>query len=374
MVRRVFVLVALVSLSSLPVLAQGQGPGTQGGTWRFAVSGDSRNCGDVVMPAIAAGALANQVAFYWHLGDLRKMYDFDEDMQHETEYRARAMSIFEYHAGAWDDFIANQIAPFGSTPFVVSIGNHELIPPKTRDEFIAQFGDWLGSPTLKAQRLADNPQDHRLKTYFHWLERGVDFISLDNASGDQFDTPQLKWFKGVLERDLENPAVRTLVDGMHRALPESISFGHGMNESAQGTESGRSVYGALLRARSDGHKNVYVLASHSHTYIDGIFNTEYWRSHGGVLPGWIVGTAGAVRYPLPSDTKDARAAETNVYGYMLGTVANDGTVSFEFRRVAETDVPGYVLERFTPEFVHWCFEKNTGAPATQAMGTSTAAP
>src|ERR1051326_6776073 len=41
------------------------------GTWRFIVSGDSRNCGDVVMPAIAADSLSKyQPSFYWHLGDL----------------------------------------------------------------------------------------------------------------------------------------------------------------------------------------------------------------------------------------------------------------------------------------------------------------
>jgi hypothetical protein len=38
------------------------------GTWRFIVSGDSRNCGDVVMPAIAAQAIERyQPSFYWHL-------------------------------------------------------------------------------------------------------------------------------------------------------------------------------------------------------------------------------------------------------------------------------------------------------------------
>jgi hypothetical protein len=45
--------------------------------WTFAVSGDSRNCGDVVMPAIAAGVHQDQAAFYWHLGDFRAIYDFD---------------------------------------------------------------------------------------------------------------------------------------------------------------------------------------------------------------------------------------------------------------------------------------------------------
>jgi len=361
MVRRSLVVAALLALGALPALAQSATPASPQQTWTFAVSGDSRNCGDVVMPAIAAGALARHVSFYWHLGDLRKSHDFDEDMQHEPAYRARPMSILEYHSGEWDDFIANQIEPFGSTPFFVGIGNHELIPPKTREEFVAQFADWLDAPPLKEQRLKDDPHDHMLKTYFHWIDRGVDFIYLDNASKDQFDVAQLKWFKGILDRDLADPAVRTLVVGMHRALPESISFGHSMNESAQGTESGHSVYGALLRARADGHKNVYVLASHSHFFIDGTFDTEYWRTHGGVLPGWIVGTAGAVRYPLPGGAKDARAAETNVYGYLLGTVAPDATVAFEFKRVTQADVPAYVSERFTPEFVRWCFEKNSEA-------------
>ena len=32
--------------------------------WRFAVSGDSRNCRDVVMPAIADGAVKDGAAFY----------------------------------------------------------------------------------------------------------------------------------------------------------------------------------------------------------------------------------------------------------------------------------------------------------------------
>src|SRR6516164_3373136 len=49
-------------------------------TWKFAVSGDSRNCGNIVMPAIASGVLASRSEFYWHLGDFRAIYTFDEDM------------------------------------------------------------------------------------------------------------------------------------------------------------------------------------------------------------------------------------------------------------------------------------------------------
>ena len=60
-----------------------------GETWRFVASGDSRNCGDVVMPGIAETAKKNQVAFYWHLGDLRLTTGFDEDISHQPEHIAR---------------------------------------------------------------------------------------------------------------------------------------------------------------------------------------------------------------------------------------------------------------------------------------------
>ena len=213
----------------------------------------------------------------------------------------------EYETIEWPDYIESQIKPFGSIPFFLGIGNHETVPPlKTREDFLLQFADWLDSPVLRAQRLKDDPNDYRMKTYFHWIDRGVSFYYLDSATADQFDDAQLRWFERTLAKDLADPAVTTIVAGMHKALPESISAGHSMNESPTGTESGRRVYADLLRARDEAHKHVYVLASHSHYFMDGIFNTEYWKQHGGVLPGWIVGTAGAVRYALPPNSSDAR--------------------------------------------------------------------
>src|ERR1700733_7087876 len=123
------------------------------GTWRFLASGDSRNCGDVVMPEIAETAKKNQAAFYWHLGDLRATYTFDEDIQHQPEHLAKPLSITDYENVEWPDYIESQIAPFGSTPFFLGIGNHETIPPyKTREDFLLQFADWLDSPVLRAQR------------------------------------------------------------------------------------------------------------------------------------------------------------------------------------------------------------------------------
>jgi len=50
------------------------------GSWRFIVSGDSRNCGDIVLPSIAMDSGRLAPAFYWHLGDLRAIGKVDEDM------------------------------------------------------------------------------------------------------------------------------------------------------------------------------------------------------------------------------------------------------------------------------------------------------
>jgi hypothetical protein len=92
--------------------------------------------------------------------------------------------------------------------------------------------------------------------------------------------------------------------------------------------------------------------------MEGVFNTDYWRSHGGILPGWIIGTAGAVRYVLPPNAADAKFAKTNVYGYMLGTVNPDRTIDFKFHQLEENDIPPEVVTRFSPEFVHQCFIGN----------------
>src|SRR5438874_12797998 len=90
-------------------------------SWRFGVAGDSRNCGDVVMPAVAAGVKANGAAFYWHLGDFRALYDFDEDMQ-----LIKKRAIATYQRDAWPDFIKYQVAPF-TVPVYLGRGNHETV-------------------------------------------------------------------------------------------------------------------------------------------------------------------------------------------------------------------------------------------------------
>ncbi len=329
-----------------------------GRAWKFAVSGDSRNCGDIVMPAIAAGVHKSGAAFYWHLGDFRAIYELDEDMSPPAQLglHNKRLETLAYLRQAWPDFIAHQIVPFGALPVYLLMGNHETIAPMTREAWLVQFADWLETPALRAQRLKDDPSDHKLHAYYHWMERDIDFISLDNATQEQFDPDQMKWFHAVLARDEASPQIRTILVGMHEALPGSMSRMHSMSESPLGDKSGREAYEALWHAHDAAHKRVYVLASHSHFYMDNIFETADWKDK--VLPGWIIGTAGAQRYKLPPEATPAQHAQTNVYGYMIATVSGDGEVSFEFERLGLEDLRAINGSAYPDPLVRWCFENN----------------
>ncbi len=343
---------ASLMLILLAASLSAQNPAAASGSWKFAISGDSRNCGDIVMPAIAQGVRSDGAVFYWHLGDYRAIYTFDEDYRH-THPQA---TITQYFNDAWPDFIQHQLVPFGDLPVFLEIGNHELVPPMTRPQYLAQFADWLNKPVIQQQRLADNPADHLLKTYYHWIERGVDFVSMDNASSDMFDSAEMNWFKMVLANVAKNASVRTVVLGMHAALPDSSSAGHSMNDSAQEQASGRKVYAQLSAFRKTTGKNVYVLASHSHFVMNNIYDTACHKDD--VLPGWIMGSAGAVRYRLPPDSGISRIARTDIYGYLLATVAGDGTITFQFKDINESDIPASVINEFSREQVDWCFAQN----------------
>src|ERR1700749_3633757 len=84
--------------------ARAQSSATQ---WSFAVSGDSRNCGDFVMPAIAAKVKAENDAFYWHLGDFRWITKPDEDLI-AMEHAGNPFSKESYRKIAWNDFLKHQ--------------------------------------------------------------------------------------------------------------------------------------------------------------------------------------------------------------------------------------------------------------------------
>jgi hypothetical protein len=308
------------------------------------------------MPAIAAGVKSAGAEFYWHLGDFRAIYAFDEDIVPPPQLGlpSKPLSIGDYETRAWPDFIEHQLGPFGNLPIYLALGNHETLAPATRERVLLQFADWFDAPALRAQRLKDAPLDHALRAYYHWVDRGIDFITLDNASPDQFDPAQLQWLNALLKRDEASAEIKTIVVGLHAALPGSLGSNHSMSDWAQGQESGRQVYTELWHAKNAAHKNVYVLASHSHFYMPDVYNTNVWK--GKVLPGWIVGTAGAVRYRLPPGA--APPAKTNIYGYMTAAVAPDGSISFVFTELSLADIERTALGKYAPALIRWCFEEN----------------
>lgn len=331
------------------------------GVWRFAVSGDSRNCGDVVMPTLAQNVLQDNALFYWHLGDFRAIYMIDEDyaQAHQKTATGTTPTVNDYLPYAWNDFIDNQLAYFGDLPVFLALGNHENIPPKNHDQVIAQFSDWLNSPIIRNQRLADDATDHLVKGYYHWRISGIEFVTLDNSQ-DSFDDAQLTWLHNLLDHDAQDFSVRAIVLGMHEALPDSISADHSMNQFPAGTVSGRKASDWLVGFQVRSHKPVYVLASHSHFYMKGIFNTPEWLKRNATLQGWIIGTAGAIRYALPALAGNALAAKTRVYGYLLATVdvSKDDPIQFEFHELPESDVPPAIVNRYSPELVHNCWVNN----------------
>ena len=331
----------VVALSSLVAAQQPAAP------WRFAVSGDSRNCGDIVMPAIAKKALADDAEFYWHLGDFRLGSDIDQDM---LAAHGGKVSVTEYQSHALLDFANQQLAPFGSTPVFLGLGNHETYA-HTRAETLLQLADWFDATVIRVQRLADDPTDHTIHSYYHWREQNVDFITLDNASAEMFDPAQMKWIEALLQHDA------AIVLGMHEALPDSLAAGHSMNENPVETITGRKVYAELLDFRKTTGKEVQVIASHSHFVLADAYNTSC-RKPEDVLPGWIVGSAGAIRYALPKSTAGSSFAQTDVYGYLIGAVDSSGHVTFTFHDVQLSDVPAATRKLYGEDAVTQCFIAN----------------
>jgi hypothetical protein len=357
-------------VQSLPAQATpAQNPPTP--VWKFAVSGDSRNCGDIVMPAIASGVLKSGAQFYWHLGDLRAIYDFDEDMAPPAKLGLNTphLTIVDYLTKAWPDFIDRELRPFGALELFLGIGNHETIYPKTHEDFIHQFESYLNSPRLRAQRSRDK-DNAGVHSYYHWvMNDAIDFINLDNASSSTFDPAQMAWIRTRLADDRKSASIKTVVVGMHEALPGSKGLSHSMCDAPSGVATGREIYSLLWNLRLSG-KKIYVLASHSHFVMDDVYNTPYWKDM--VLPGWIVGTAGAVRYRLPPGVPTATTARTDVYGYLAATVMSDGSVQFEFKEVSLNDLRNANAGNTPDALVGWCYSenKNLQVPTPTACGAN----
>ena len=340
----------------------------------FAVSGDSRDCGDLVMPKIAR-SIENEVSgppaeLYWHLGDFRRMYDIDCDIlkRRHPSYDCKTrppdqldrFEMAEYLDSAWDDFIERQLGGFAKTPVLLSIGNHELYG-RTRDDVRKAFRKWLLQGPIHEQRILDSTRGILTtegSTFYRIVRKSVDFISLDNADETGFSREQLVWLARVLAADAADDSVKTIVVGMHAALPYSTSRGHAMDMTCAGLCSGQQAYDLLFRAQNlagpeDKRKHVYVLASHSHYFHENIYDTPEHR--GQVLPGWIIGTAGAQQYQ-----------ETIQYGYTRLEVLSDGTLTVRFRGVSADSLP-LASGPGAQELTDFCFHVNKRPPGNDAF-------
>lgn len=344
-------------------------------TWYFAVSGDSRDCGDLIMPKIARAIKDNKtpIKFYWHLGDFRRIFQPDCDIATrlnpgyncEKHPKDPKVSLDAYIKGAWQDFIERQVAPFkDAVPRVyLGIGNHELSDyarddgskgTLTREQFKSDFKKWLTWGTLKDQVKADvkrNIPSRVGETYYHFIIRSVDFIYLDNAANNTFTEEQITWLAKVLEADQRDDDVKTIIVGMHEALPFSVSEKHAMDASCDGLCTGKRVYRMLYKMYKPAQpgvqpKQVYVLASHSHYFQKDAFNTTRHIKDDDVLPGWIIGTAGAEQYQ-----------DTIKYGYAQIAVHPDGTIKLDFVEVGR-DSPPLLKDPGITELTSFCFERN----------------
>lgn len=348
---RTSTLVTLTAIALLPQLGRAQQTTTD---WTFAVSGDSRNCGDFVVPAIASKVKAEKDTFYWHLGDFRLMSGVDEDLQ-SMQPAGKELKKAEYVPIAWDDFLAHQMASFGDFPVFLGRGNHEAVKPMTRDGYIQKFQAYLNRPEIVAQRKADGTET--VESWYHWTENGVDFVTLDNADKDQFSDAQLKWLRGVIDRDLSaDSGIKAIVVGMHESLPHSNSSDHAMDDWDLGIRTGEIVYRWLFDAQAAG-KHLYVISSHSHYYSPNIYKTAYWTQYTKtVLPGTIIGSAGAHRYALPRNAD--KQSKWKVYGFLQGTVHGDGTIDFQLHELSEEDLVKAKWPEAPLEKIHWCYEHN----------------
>lgn len=325
--------------------------------WTFAVSGDSRNCGDFVMPVIAARVAVEGDAFYWHLGDFRAIYQLDQDLVSMLP-SGKTLTKDEYQKIAWDDFQTHQLAPFGDLPVFLGRGNHETIPPMTRDAYIAKFADYLNRQEIVEQDAKDGAgAAPKGSPWFHVVRNGVDFITLDNASKDEFSDAQLAWLRGVLDRDLAaGSGVTTIVAGMHEALPHSTSSNHAMDDWPLGVQTGEKAYKWFAAAQTAG-KHVYLVASHSHFYSPAIYDTPFWQQAGMIVPGVIIGSAGAHRYLLLPSA--APGSKTHIYGYLQATVHADGTIDFAMQEVSEAEMIASKWPNAPLSAIYECFAHNS---------------
>ena len=161
----------------------------------------------------------------------------------------------------------------------------------------------------------------------------------------------------MLDRDLApGSGIRAIVAGMHEALPHSTGAEHAMDDWDLGERTGDLVYTWFYDAQAAG-KHVYLIASHSHYYSPNIYNTYFWKQYSNrVVPGLIIGLAGAYRYALPKTA--AQGARTHIYGFVQGVVHADGEIDFTLHELSEDDLKQYRWPNATVDAIHQCYVDN----------------
>ncbi len=88
-----------------------------------------------------------------------------------------------------------------------------------------------------------------------------------------------------------------------------------------------------------------------------MYDTPYWRQHTSkVVPGWIIGSAGALRYALPKTAHPG--AKTHIYGFMQGVVHGDGAIDCTLHELSEEDLIRARWPNAPLDAIHECFLHN----------------
>jgi hypothetical protein len=61
---------------------------------------------------------------------------------------------------------------------------------------------------------------------------------------------------------------------------------------------------------------------------------------------------------LPAGTVAGPKAQTDVYGYLLGTAGADGSIAFSFQQIQAADLLGTSQGKYPESLVRWCVDEN----------------
>ena len=326
------------------------------------MSGDSRNCGDIVMPAIASGVLASRSEFYWHLGDFRAIYAFDEDMVPPALIGTAAQTADHHHLRD------HCLARFHRSPVrALWHTSHPAEPRESRDHPArhARTIPAYNLPTGWIHLRCAHSACRTIRRIINCARTITGSIAIsissrmDNAGPDKFDAAQLTWFHSVVDRAEKSPAIQTLVVGMHAALPGQL-----------GRRPQHEQLGAGQRDRPPGLRRVVARADRraQESLPPGQpLSLLYGRCVSTPLPGkarccpdgsWA--PPGAVRYRLPAGIA-ARAEGHDRRLRLYGRHRRRGWLG---RRLPSNR---YGLEdllarpasgKYPPSLVRWCVDQN----------------